>query len=457
METAGMTQYGVVFLIVSSMLLLIVPRGWAPLPLLMGVCYITSAQMYMIGPFHFSPVRILIGVGVIRVIVRGERLDNGINGLDIIIVAYCTWATLSGFFHANVYSSLIFRLGLAYNVFGIYFLMRIFCTTPEDIIGVYKIAAIIFIPLAIEMLLERITGYNAYSVLGGVTQHPAMREGSIRAQGPFAHAILAGTVGADCLPMMIGLWLYHRNIASIGIAACLCIAITSSSAGPVLSALAGISALVIWKYRANMRQLRWAIALLYAFLYLIMKSPPYFLIARVDPIGGATGWHRAELIRSAFNHINEWWFAGTDYTRHWMATGVRWSPEHADITNYYLHNGVWGGLPLMLLFIALMVKGFSYVGRILLDDAIYAKQMEFMIWTLGSMLFAHAMTSISISYFDQSFIFPYLNLAAIGSAWSWSSKAMSNQGAFHSICAHNIYNTGHISKFPTPESRFHGF
>ncbi len=77
--------------------------------------------------------------------------------------------------------------------------------------------------------------------------------------------------------------------------------------------------------------------------------------------------------------------------------------------------GVDGGLPLMLLFIAILAKGFSYVGQTLRQMPESSPQSRFMVWALGAMLFAHAATFISVSYFDQSFVFIYLTLAAISS------------------------------------------
>jgi hypothetical protein len=102
-----------------------------------------------------------------------------------------------------------------------------------------------------------------------------------------------------------------------------------------------------------------------------------------------------------------------------MPTGVSWSAEHTDITNYYLKMGVWGGLPLMLLFIVILAKGFSFVGQTLRKSADLPRESQFMVWALGASLFAHAATFISVSYFDQSFVFIYLTLAAISSVWSW--------------------------------------
>jgi len=90
-----------------------------------------------------------------------------------------------------------------------------------------------------------------------------------------------------------------------------------------------------------------------------------------------------------------------------------------DITNHYLRMDVDGGLPLMLLFIAILAKGFSYVGRTLRQIPESSPQSRFMIWALGASLFAHAATFI--------FVFIYLTLAAVGSVWSGTVRVPDGQ------------------------------
>lgn len=146
-----------------------------------------------------------------------------------------------------------------------------------------------------------------------------------------------------------------------------------------------------------------------------MTDPAYYIIARIDLTGSSTGWHRAKLIEMGITHLNEWWLGGTDYTRHWMPTGVSWSEEHTDITNYYLKMGVIGGLPLMGLFIAALLSGFQYIGQSLRLSQHEPWEQQFMIWSVGAALLSHVATCISVSYFDQSYIFLFLNLALINS------------------------------------------
>lgn len=228
------------------------------------------------------------------------------------------------------------------------------------------------------------------------------------------HPILGGTVGAVCLPLMAGLWRHDRRAAKVGLAATAAMVFTSGSSGPMMSAIFAVGALGFWRYRGYLPRLRWLAVIAYLVLNMVMKVPAYYLIARLDLAGGSTGFHRAELINSAIRHLGEWWWAGTDYTVHWMPTGASWSPNHTDITNHYIQMGVTGGLPLMLLFIGMMAVGFAGVGKALRASANLNIKWKLLIWAMGASLFANAATCISVSFFDQSFLFVYLVLGAIG-------------------------------------------
>lgn len=415
-----MNGFAVGFVLINSIMLIVLPRRLAPLPLLVGACYMTLGSGIEIGMLHFPIIRILVAVGICRVIIRSERLAGKMNTLDWLIIAWAGWALMSSLFHDDPGKVLINHLGLTYNACGIYFLLRLFCRSLDDVVTVCVITALLLVPLSMEMLAERISGYNLFSTLGGVPEYSEIRDGRIRAQGPFASSILAGTVGAVTLPLMIGLWQRHQKIAFVGMIACMTIVIASVSSGPIMSAIWGIGALLMWHWRTQMRVIRWLAVLGYIGLDLIMKAPAYYLMARIDLTGSSTGWHRAVLIETALKHLPEWWFAGTDYTRHWLDYGAFWSPNHIDITNHYLDIGVRGGLPLVFLFIAIIAKGFSLVGQYLQQGAKVPSELRFLIWSVGASLFVHAVTCISISYFDQSVLFLYLTLAVIGSLWSGS-------------------------------------
>jgi hypothetical protein len=415
-----LNEFAAGFFIINTALILLVPKRWALFPVLVAACYMTKAQGVLIGPFHFTIIRLMVPVVIIRMLARGERLNRQLNGLDFLMAAWAGWLLISSLFREDSSTAFVYRLGLVYDVCGFYFLISVYCQSKDELLHLCKIIAIVLIPVSIEMFYEKISAYNIFSKLGGVSEVPYIREGHVRAQGPFGHAILAGVVGAVCLPISIGLWNVNRKISVAGGAACLLMVFASTSSGPVMSALAGIFALWGWKFRHRTKMIIWAMVLGYIALDLVMKDPAYYIVARIDITGGSTGWHRARLIQSALEHFSEWWLAGTDFTRHWMPTGVSWSRDHTDITNHYIQMGVWGGLPAMILFMLQIMKGFSYAGKTIryyLESNGY-DSTAFVVWSLGASLFVHAVSCISVSYFDQSFIFLYLGLAAINSAWS---------------------------------------
>lgn len=421
-----MTPFAVFFLAINSMAILVLPKHWALLPFLVGSCYMTVSQSLDIGPFTFTVIRVLILVAFLRIAIQGERLSGHLNIVDRLVFAWGIWGIIVSFIHPMPSAfTLVNRLGSIYNVWGIYFLIRIFCVNESDAIRIIRLIALLLAPLAVVMLVEKMTGINSFASLGGVPYYSIIRVGKIRAQGPFMHPILAGTVGAVCFPLMLGIWRKSKPYSAIGATACVLMVFASASSGPLASMLVAIFALLLWKYRYLMNKLRWAAIVFYFGLEMVMDRPAYYIISFADLTGSSTGWHRARLIESAFAKIGEWWFAGTNYTRHWMPSGVSWSPDHTDITNYYLSWGVRGGLMWMILFIAILIAAFYLVGKAI---KLYPPGMEtekFLVWSAGASLFAHAATSISVSYFDQSFLFIVLTIAVISSLYSSTTRAHS--------------------------------
>ena len=284
--------------------------------------------------------------------------------------------------------------------------------------------------LAVEMLYEKFSAHNLLQLMGG--SPPEIREGSIRAYGPFGHPILAGTVGGLSLPLMMALWKMHcRLLAGLGMAACLAIVYSSASSGPILTAVAGLFALWMWRYRRRIPLIQLTAVAAYIALDIVMKDPAYFLIARIDLVGGSTSYYRARLIQSAFEHLSEWWLTGTDITRHWMWTII--DPDKTDITNHYIQMGVFGGLPLMLLYIFVLIKGFAGVTQVLRQGTNLKSGLGFLLWTFGSSLFALTVAGLSVSFFDQSLVFLYIVLGTIGSAsTALRVKAIHHLGTSHS-------------------------
>lgn len=414
-----MNPLAAIFFVICAIALISVPRKWAPVALLVGCCYMTMGQGVEVGPISLPIYRMLLLVGLVRVMVKGERLSGDFNTIDKLILWWAAWIVFAGFFHeGGPGSGPIYAAGYAFNLIAVYFLIRIWCTNLTDVTGIIVVTAFLLAPIAAEMVVEKIVKINQFSIFGGVPHDVVIREGKYRAQGPFRHPILAGTVGAVCLPLFMGIWNKNRIAGSVGLASGIFMTLASASSGPVMSAMAGIGAVIMWKFRNLTRLARFSAVVAYFALAIVTGEPGYYVMKRIDISGGSTGYHRARLIESAIDHLDEWWLFGTDFTRHWMATGVSFSPNHADITNYYLVFGVTGGLVAMFLVIAILIIAFRWVGIVYRERFDAAPSDSFMIWCLGAGLFAHATTSVSVSYFDQSLVFFWMNVAIISSMYS---------------------------------------
>jgi hypothetical protein len=398
--------FPVVFLVIAAVLLLVLPRRSAVIPLLLAAAYTTRAPVLELGPASLSVLRVLVIVGAVRVLARGERIANGLNAVDLLLFAWATFLIGIGVFHTS--EVLIFRLGLVLGELGVYMLCRVFIQDAEDVRRLFKILCLALVPLAVLMLLEKQTAQNFFG--GGIN----IRDGHVRAYGPFAHSILAGTVGATCLPMALCLWRTHRKSALIGLCATAGIVFACTSSGPIMMTAFICAGLLLWNVRNTLGLVRWGTVAAIIGLQIVMNDPVYFLMARIDLTGSSTGWHRAELIRTSIAHLNEWWAVGTDVTRHWMPTGIHANEFDTDITNHFLEMGVWGGLPLLILFVLMLWAAFREVGKAVHENEGRSPERAFLIWTLGAMLFGHVVNFWSISLFDQSVSFFYLVLATIG-------------------------------------------
>ena len=414
-----MNPLALIFFLFSAIALMAVPRKWAPVALLVGCCYMTMGQGINLGGISLPIYRMLLLVGVVRVKTKGERIEGEFNTIDKLVIAWGAWVFFASFFHEwSPGSGPVYAAGYVFNLITVYFLMRIWCTDLHDVTGVIVILAFLLVPIALEMVSEKITKINQFSVFGGVPFNVAIREGKFRAQGPFRHPILAGTVGATCLPLFIGILKRHRFAGMVGLASGVCMTLASASSGPAMSALAGVGAIFMWRFRNLTKAARYTAVAGYFAFGILTGEPGYYIMKRIDVSGGSTGYFRARLIESSIEHLGEWWLFGTDYTRHWMATGVSFSPNHADITNYYLSFGVTAGLVAMFLVIALLIVAFRWVGLVYRAHLEDSPADSYLIWCLGAGLFAHATTSISVSYFDQSLVFFWMNVAVISSMYS---------------------------------------
>ena len=261
------------------------------------------------------------------------------------------------------------------------------------------------------MLNEQLTGRNVLAVLGGVPEHTAMREGYLRSQGPFRVYLTAGAFGATLIPLFLALWHKHKGgsrlLAFVGVISALTITVTSRTSTAISACLATVIGLLMWPFRGKLRYVRWGLVVALLGAHLVMKAPVWALIARIDLVGGSTGWHRFKSIDNFVHHFWDWWLVGAKDYWSWEGGDDMW-----DTANQYIATGETTGLVSLILFLSTIVYGFKYLGRAIRSAGGNSGNAWF-VWLFGVALFSNVVAFFGISYFDQTFIYWYAMLAMI--------------------------------------------
>jgi|SRR5580704_280249 hypothetical protein len=416
--------------LLAGILVLVCPRAKATVAFLVASLLIPTDQILVIGGLHFPMLRVLVLFGIARML--KERASSkrrlfcgGINRIDIGLIVLTTFIGLNGVLLFQEAGALINQVGNLLTVFGAYFLLRFLIRDEADVIYTIRAFAWIAAVIAVIMIYELSTGHNPYALLGGAQAANygslAARSDRFRAQGPFAHSILAGTFGAVLLPLFVALWWRgkkNRTTMVIGIAAATVMTFACNSSTPVIAYAAGVMALCLWPLRKSMRAIRWGIVLTLVSLHMVMKAPVWHLIARIDISGGSSSWHRYMLIDQCIRHFGDWWLIGVKDTSIWG-----W--DMWDTANQYVALCDSSGLIPFLCFVAILVYGFKYLGRA--RRAAEDRKNALFIWAVGSALFANVVAFFGISYFDQTVIAWYALLAMIPAVIATRKKQNSGE------------------------------
>ena len=127
----------------------------------------------------------------------------------------------------------------------------------------------------------------------------------------------------------------------------------------------------------------------------------------------ASGWRPL-----AAGDFGKWWFWGMPFaqTAAWFPYNLPPALGGSDITNQFLIFGLTAGLLAIILFVLLLVKCYKSLGRAMrIVRSAFPKptETEFLLWGLAVMLTAHIENWFAISYFDQTYVIWFMQLAAI--------------------------------------------
>jgi hypothetical protein len=423
-EYAGHTTVnplGVFAVVVLGLCVLFLPRQWTIVPFLVMACFVSSAQRIVIAGFDFNFLRIMVLFGVLRVIMRREFREFNWQLLDVMVVLWVLSSMFFFVFRVGTFPAVVSRLGFGFDVLGMYFLFRCQIRDLQDIDCIVMGGIAISILIAAFFLFENQTGRNLFAIFGGVCEITWVRDGRLRCQGAFSHAILAGCFWAVLMPLMAAYWWKSataRFFAVAGLVSALIVVYCCASSTPVMGVLAGILGGLLFPLRRFMRSIRWGLLLIFIALHFMMNAPVWHLIGRIGAVGGSTGYHRYMVIEQTVKHFDQWWLSGCS-----VFDILEWGIFAGDITNHYIAEGVTSGFLTMCLFITIIVVAFRDVGRL----CQVRKQNRYRLvlsWALGVALFVHSINFIGVAYFGQIQMLWYLTLAMIGSASAFEIRKL---------------------------------
>lgn len=401
---------GLFMVVVLGLYVLLLPRRWSVVPMLILACFVSSAQRIVIAGLDFDFLRIMVLFGVMRLILRKEYIGFIWKSLDIAMVLWAISSMVFFTLREGTSAAVINRLGFAFNAFGMYFLFRCLVRDWLDLDRIILGCILISIPIAALFLLENRTGRNLFSIFGGVPLITDVRDGRLRCQGAFSHPILAGCFWAATMPLFAAFWwksAKDRVWAVTGLATSSIIVFCCASSTPIMGVLSAIIGGLFFFLRRQMRLVRWSILLTLIALHIVMKAPVWHLVSRVSAVGGSTGWHRFNLINQTIINFDDWWFRGCS-----GYTVKSWGIHGGDATNHYIVEGLNGGFLTMCLFVAVIVIAFRQVGYLWRSQShnLYRLALS---WALGVSLFVHCVNFIGVFYFGQIYVIWYLLLAII--------------------------------------------
>lgn len=400
-------------LLVLGLATLVAPRRYAVVPMLVMACFIAPAQRVAVFTLNFDLLRIMVLIASARVLLWSEWKAFRLHRTDGVLIAWAFVAAACYILLHGTAEAVKYKLGTTYDALGMYFVFRCLVRSWDDIHAIVYAVTWISFPIAAAFMVEHLTARNLFGFLGGVPEFTDIRDGRLRCQGAFAHPILAGTFWASLVPLIAAQWWRKevpRYLIIGGVLSGLLIIAACASSGPVAAVVFAAMASSLFAVRHHMRWIRWGLLAMLLMLHMVMHAPVWHLIARVDLVGGSTGYHRFLLIDRAIAHLGEWWFMGTASTAHWGTT-IGYQPL-TDITNHYILEGIRGGLLALVLFVLLLASTFSSIGR-LCRVSNETRARAVLAWALGISLFVHAISFLSVSYFGQITMLWYLTLAMI--------------------------------------------
>jgi len=391
--------------VLLAILTITLPRKYFAVPFILAACFVPTDQRIILMGLDFTVLRILVAVGILRILIFGEQKRIGWNRFDKVLFAWVICgAVIYSVQWMNV-RAIVNRAGVLFDVIGLYWLFRQRIRNWDDVKFIIRVLAISITILAPLVMAEWVTGQNPFAVLGRVATD--VRTEQYRCQAAFPHSIMLGLFAAVSVPLFTAMAVTENNkiFYLAGLIAAVFIVVACTSSTPILVLGGVVLVMLCFKLRRYTAKIGWAFLASVVGLHIVMRAPVWHLLARVNVIGASTGWHRYNLINQAIKHFDEWAFLGCRRTEHW-GFGL------GDVTNQYILEGVRGGLVTAVIFLVVLYMALKTPLSLCLRQTGFKKQ--FPIWCLFAAMTGHCAAFFGVSYFGQINMLWYMMLAMVG-------------------------------------------
>ncbi len=403
------TPLTIAFAVVLSLLVLLVPKRYFLLPYIIATCFVPADQRIIVVDLDFTVLRILVLVGALRIICGQDHATLRLHSFDKLVIAWAVVGAIIYVLRWGTFGAVIYKCGVLFDAIGMYWVFRKSVGTLADVKRIGRMLAVCSLVMVVLVAVEWATGQNPFAVMGRVGT--TVREGAYRCQASFPHSIMLGLFWATVIPLFVGLWKAEGRtwFYMAATVAGVFIVIATRSSTPLLAMLLVLALVAAFPYRRYGRTVAWCLLAMTVALHIVMKAPVWHLIARVNVVGGSTGWHRYYLINEAVNHVSEWFLLGTYGTAHWG-----WGLH--DITNQYVLEGVRGGMITLILFVILLIRAVAKVGAASLRQI--SRGHQWLLWGICVSILGHCVSFLGVSYFGQIILPLYMTFAIVG--WVFS-------------------------------------
>lgn len=410
------------------------PRRLAVVPVLVILVLVPTPHRLAVASIDFQFLRILGLSLIIRAFVRREFAGICWGALDLAVACFALVPVIMAV-PRGASDSLMNTAGQGFDLLAMYLAGRVLMQERRcwEYFAVANL--VLAVPVLMAFSIEKATGRNYFSIFGGVAEITPVRFGKIRAQGAFAHSIMAGIWWAAIAPIFLSMVRVASSrslgllLATVGVAVCIVLAFLTASSTPIGGLMLGLLLWILFPFRQALYAGRWWFVLFFLIIHFASKSGLHgLLFTRVSFVSGSTGYHRYLLIQAAIDRLPEWAMVGTRSTYHWG-----WGLD--DVTCQYVAAAVSGGLLQLLLLVFVLIRSMGLAWCI--QSRSPSRSWESWLgWGILVSIAVHAICFLAGTYFGEVvflFWFTVGGTAALQQAAASARRAAESEGRLRSV------------------------